>query len=74
MTDFDYMVECNARDIALMLMEEKNISIEEALRLLYSSKTFENLKNNYGIAHTLPFNDVVDSLSIYCKTRGGTIL
>ena len=40
MTDFDYMVECNARDIALMLMEEKNISVEEALRLLYSSKTF----------------------------------
>ena len=50
MTDLDYMVECNARDIALMLMEEKNISIEEALRLLYSSKTFENLKNkNSGL-------------------------
>ena len=50
MTDFDYMVECNARDIALLLMEEKNISIEEALRLLYSSKTFENLKNkNSGL-------------------------
>ena len=50
MTDFDYMVECNARDIALMLMEEKNISIEEALRLLYASKTFENLKNkNSGL-------------------------
>ena len=50
MTDFDYMVECNARDIALMLMEENNISIEEALRLLYSSKTFENLKNkNSGL-------------------------
>ena len=51
MTDFDYMVECNARDIALMLMEEKNISVEEALRLLYSSKTFENLKNkNSGLS------------------------
>ena len=50
MTDFDYMVECNARDIALMLMEEKNISIEEALRLLYASKTYENLKNkNSGL-------------------------
>ena len=50
MTDFDYMVECNARDIALMLMEDENISIEEALRLLYSSKTFENLKNkNSGL-------------------------
>ena len=44
MTDFDYMVECNARDIALMLMEDENISIEEALRLLYASKTYENLK------------------------------
>ena len=55
MTDFDYMVECNARDIALMLMEEKNISIEEALRLLYSSKTFENLKRkNTGLYFQSP--------------------
>ena len=55
MTDFDYMVECNARDIALMLMEENNISIEEALRLLYSSKTFENLKNkNSGLYFQSP--------------------
>ena len=55
MTDFDYMVECNARDIALMLMEEKNISIEEALRLLYSLKTFENLKNkNSGLYFQSP--------------------
>ena len=44
MTDFDYMVECNARDIALMLMDDKGISVEEALRLLYASKTYENLK------------------------------
>ena len=51
MTDFDYMVECNARDIALMLMEEKNISIEEALRLLYSSKTFENLKRKNTVLY-----------------------
>ena len=55
MTDFDYMVECNARDISLMLMEEKNISVEEALRLLYSSKTFENLKNkNSGLYFQSP--------------------
>ena len=55
MTDFDYMVECNARDIALMLMEEKNISIEEALMLLYSSKTFENLKRkNTGLYFQSP--------------------
>ena len=55
MTDFDYMVECNARDIALMLMEENNISIEEALRLLYSSKTFENLKRkNTGLYFQSP--------------------
>ena len=55
MTDFDHMVECNAHDIALMLMEEKNISIEEALRLLYSSKTFENLKKkNSGLYFQSP--------------------
>lgn len=55
MTDFDYMVECNARDIALMLMEDENISIEEALRLLYASKTYENLKRkNTGLYFQSP--------------------
>lgn len=55
MSDFDYMVECNARDIALMLMEDENISIEEALRLLYASKTYENLKRkNTGLYFQSP--------------------
>ena len=55
MNDFDYMVECNARDIALMLMEDENISIEEALRLLYASKTYENLKRkNTGLYFQSP--------------------
>ena len=55
MTDFDYMLECNARDIALMLMEDENISIEEALRLLYASKTYENLKRkNTGLYFQSP--------------------
>ena len=55
MTDFDYMVECNARDIALMLMEDENMSIEEALRLLYASKTYENLKRkNTGLYFQSP--------------------
>ena len=55
MNDFHYMVECNARDIALMLMEDENISIEEALRLLYASKTYENLKRkNTGLYFQSP--------------------
>ena len=55
MNDFDFMVECNARDIALMLMEDENISIEEALRLLYASKTYENLKRkNTGLYFQSP--------------------
>ena len=55
MTDFDYMVECNARYIALMLMEDENISIEEVLRLLYASKTYENLKRkNTGLYFQSP--------------------
>ena len=44
-----------------------------AFRYLDKFAAISYLKNNYGIAHTLPFNDVVDSLSIYCKTRGGTV-
>jgi len=42
-----------------------------AFRYLDQFAAISYLKNNYGIAHTLPFDDVIDSLSTYCKTRGG---
>ena len=41
MSDIDYMNECTTRDLALMLVEDYNISLPEALNILYNSETFQ---------------------------------
>lgn len=45
MSDFEYMNECMTKDLALLLMEEYNYSIQEALNVLINSKTYEKLLN-----------------------------
>lgn len=43
MTDYDYMIEGMTRDLALMLMERKDMSMPEALDAVYNSETYEKL-------------------------------
>lgn len=43
--DIDYMNECTTRDIVQLLVQEKNMSINEAMKYFYNSKTFKNLLN-----------------------------
>ena len=45
MKEIQYMNECMLRDLAMMLIEEYNISLAEALDILYNSETFEKLQN-----------------------------
>ncbi len=45
MSDIDYMNECMVRDVAMMLQEEKNLSLSEALDTIYMSATFAKLQN-----------------------------
>lgn len=45
MSDIDYMNECTTRDLALMLVEDYNISLPEALNILYNSETFQMLQD-----------------------------
>lgn len=45
MTDFDYMVEGMTRDLAVMLMERRNMSMPDALDTLYNSETYEKLSD-----------------------------
>lgn len=45
MSDIDYMNECTTRDLALMLVEDYNISLPEALNILYNSETFQKLQD-----------------------------
>jgi len=40
-SEFNYMVECTARDVATMLVERQGTSIVEALDTLYNSQTYE---------------------------------
>lgn len=43
--DFQYMLECQERDIATILVEQCEMSIRQALSVLYGSKTYQLLKN-----------------------------
>ena len=43
--DYDFMAECQERDIATILVEGKNMTIHQALDTLYNSKTYEMLHN-----------------------------
>lgn len=45
MTDIQYMNECTMRDLAVMLIKEYNISLSEALNILFNSETYEKLQN-----------------------------
>lgn len=45
MTDFDYMVEDMTRDLAVMLMERRSMSMTDALDTLYNSETYEKLSD-----------------------------
>lgn len=33
----------------------------------------EFIENNYGIIHTLDFNEAVDSVAVYCRRHGGKL-
>lgn len=45
MSNIEYMNECMMRDLTVMLVEEYQISIPEALGILYNSETYEKLQD-----------------------------
>lgn len=53
--DFQYMLECQERDIATILVEEENMTIHQALDVLYGSETYKALQNpNTGLFFQSP--------------------
>ena len=44
--DIDYMNECTTRDVIQLLVDEKQLSLNEAMNLFYNSKTFRLLMNS----------------------------
>ena len=45
MTDFDYQVELLTRDLVVLLMERRNMTIPQALEAIYNSDTYIRLKD-----------------------------
>ena len=45
MTDIQYMIECMMRDITMMVIEKYNVSLAEALDLVYNSETYMKLQD-----------------------------
>jgi hypothetical protein len=45
MSEIDYMNECSARDLIVMLAEEYNLTPSEAMDILYNSETYAKLKD-----------------------------
>ena len=43
MTTIEYMNECTVRDLVLMLMENRGLSLHEALDAVYNSETYAKL-------------------------------
>lgn len=70
----------NTRDIleyiiALVNEFAKKFSLTEkqAYRYIRMYKGVAFIEQNYGIIHTLDFNEAVDSIALYCRRNGGRL-
>ena len=50
------------------------LNLQQAYRYLMRYKGLEFIDQHYDIEHTLPFEDVIEDLTAYCKTNGGAIV
>lgn len=64
-------------DYIIMLIGEfakrNNMTQRQAYRYIAQFKGIELCDKHYGIMHTLPLDDNLDSLSLYCRKNGGSI-
>ncbi len=61
--------------IALVNEFAKKHSLTEyqAYRYIRNHNGLKFIEDNYGIIHTLDFNEVIESLSMYCRKDGGQL-
>ncbi|MDE5814201.1 MAG: DUF3791 domain-containing protein [Muribaculaceae bacterium] len=50
-----------------------NLTDKQAYRYLSFHKGISFLEENYGIIHTLDFNEAVDSVAMFCRRSGGEL-
>ena len=48
-------------------------SEKQAYRYIRIHKGVAFIEQNYGIIHTLDFNEAVDSVALYCRKAGGKL-
>ena len=53
--------------------KKHSLTEEQAYRYIRNHKGLKFIENNYGIMHTLDFNEVVESLSLFCRKDGGSL-
>lgn len=50
-----------------------NLSEIQAYRYLSFHKGLSFVEENYGIIHTLSFDEALDSVALYCRKSGGKL-
>lgn len=53
--------------------EKFNLSEKQAYRYIRVHNGIAFIEKNYAIMHTLDFNEVVESVAIYCRRTGGSL-
>ena len=49
------------------------LSDKQAYNYIKNHKGIAFIEQNYGIIHTLDFDEAVDSVATYCRKSGGTL-
>lgn len=50
-----------------------SLSTTQAFNYLDRFDAIGFINQHYNITHTLPFSEVLDDLSVYCRNRGGNL-
>ena len=76
----DVGMEYKARDIIEYIVAvisefaaKYSLTDKQAYRYINFHKWISFLEENYGIIHTLDFDEAVDSVAMYCRRTGGEL-
>lgn len=50
-----------------------NLTDQQAYRYIHFHNGINFLKDNYGIIHTLSFDEAVESVALFCRKSGGNL-
>ena len=50
-----------------------NLTEKQAYRYINFHKGLHFIEENYGVMHTLDFNEAVNSVAIFCRKSGGEL-